>query len=166
MKTALPLCCLALAIAGPVQVYAQAAQERAPEEVIVEAPKSLRQLRLAVNRAEKRMFETFNVANTDDRFDIQCRMEPIRGSKMRQQVCQPGYRAEANEAEAKMFLKASNPEVAGVQVNGPGFTSLDHYNGRLGDKIREAAANSPEFRDALQQYNALSAIYSERTSAD
>ena len=166
MNTLLRVSFLLLATAGLAPFVAQAADGRAPEEVIVEAPQSLRKLRLAVNRAEKRMFEVFNEVNDDDRFDIHCKNEKMYGSKMRQQVCQPTYRAEANEAEAKQFLKASNPEVAGVQTGIQGVTSIEHYNGLMNEKIRAAPANNAEFRTALDEYNALSAIYQERLSGD
>jgi hypothetical protein len=54
-----------------------------PEEIIVFARRSLRNLQVDVYRVEDSFFDAFNALNSRDEFDIYCRAEALPGSHIR-----------------------------------------------------------------------------------
>jgi hypothetical protein len=64
----------------------QTAAPAVDDEVIVRGRRGA-ELRLEIERAENAVFARFNEINSDDRFDIVCRLEPAVGSRIDRRVC-------------------------------------------------------------------------------
>lgn len=130
-----------------------------PEEIIVNAPESLRNLRLEINRAEENMFNVFNALNDDDRFDVHCEYVRRWQSKIREQVCSPAYLKNAQEQEAEMLLGQFG--FVGATRGAPGVTQMDYFNEQFAERMKNLFKEHPEFRQALGEYNALTETLEE-----
>lgn len=157
-------------LAAPVCVLAQTPDSTPqpepsdlPEEIIVTNPVSLIRLRAEVKEAEENMYDVFNDLNDNDRLDIHCRMEAPLGTKIKQHVCTPNYYLEAMDGEAHQFLKDAG--VMGNVAPGPGAGIIEYYNNLLEDKMKEVASQSPEFREAVNNFKELSEHYEEQRKA-
>lgn len=133
-----------------------------PEEIVINAPESLRDLRLEIRQAQIDMFNVFNELNDDDKFDVHCYYERRRESKIRQQVCRPVFMSIALEQEAN-FLLLQQGYVGGE--NGlPGVTQVNHYNGLFEKKMEAIFREQPAFRQAVQEFNTLNEYFEEQRS--
>jgi hypothetical protein len=65
----------------------QASLPGVDDEVIVRGRRGV-ELRLEIERAENAIFARFNDINSDDRFDIACRLEAPIGSRIDRRICQ------------------------------------------------------------------------------
>lgn len=149
-----------------------------PEEIVVNAPESMLRLRQEIYRAEDNLFDIYNSLNDDDQYDIKCAMEHVPGSRMQVRVCRPVYFNTAMEEEGEAYydqlsgLIGGAPTVPGQNfypamgsrtwTQGPGATALGHHNARMEEKLRAVIAESPEFIEAVRQYNVLKEAYDSR----
>jgi hypothetical protein len=139
------------------------------EEITVYAEMSLRKLRLETNRVREAMFNVFNEINGDDRFDIQCEYVQRWQSKIREYECSPVYLKNAREQEVNLFLRSIGGEdggFAGGQGGGAGLTQMDHFNALLAEQMQTAVREHPEFRQAVDEYNAISEYYAARLNGE
>jgi hypothetical protein len=118
----------------------QSAQTPPPAEpdIVVRGQRSLQ---WQIERAEERLFATFNSLNSRDEFDIQCWLEAPTGSHIKYRVCAPRFTEDADAEAAQDFI-----------VNGipPSATSLRAYKQReLRDEMSRLADENPELRRAL-----------------
>jgi hypothetical protein len=174
-----------LALAGTIQVQGQsaAAREIVPEEIIVTLPESLSSLRREVYRAENKVFDVFNELNDDLEYDIKCKMENRHGTKMRVRVCKPNYYRFAMEEEGETLARKFaafmevGPAVTGPgqmfylptpnidRIAGPGTSAIPHKDKKMDQLIRTAIAVSPEFVEAVREYDIINKHYEETRKA-
>ena len=100
----LALATFSLAILLSRSVLAQPAE--APEEITVEGVRTLREIRLELERARDEVFRRFNEANQGSRTDVTCKDEQPTGSRMRQNVCRTDAENQADASAAFNFLGA------------------------------------------------------------
>lgn len=150
---------LAAGLSAPAVLAQETREPNQPEEIIVNAPESLRNLRLEVNRARENMFNVFNELNDDDRFDVHCDYVRRWQSKIREQVCRPVFLNTALEQEANMLLGQLG--YVGAERGLPGVTQVDHYNGRFEEIMKTIFREHPEFRQAINEYNSLTEYLNE-----
>ena len=119
------------------------------DEIIVEG-RGLGALRSEIIRAEELVFARFNDINSDDEFDIDCRMEIPLGSRIPRRVCRANYWRDVEVDIADEALRW----MQGSAYSGPGQTArgLQPYKGKLlHDEIRQLAAQDEQFRAALTE---------------
>jgi len=133
------------------------AAETLPEEISVNAPVRMTNLKAEVNAAEDAMYDLFNTLNDDDRFDIYCMYAPMKGSRMQQRVCAPNYIRTAQEEEAQFALAFWG--FAGAERGYAGTNAVEHYNNLLKEKMIEIYKNNPELQQAMNEVNTLKANY-------
>ena len=150
---------LTLLVSVLVTPVTSAQSSNLPEEIIVNAPESLRNLRLEINRAQENMFNVFNVLNEDDRFDVHCEYVRRWQSKIREQVCSPAYLKHAQEEEAEMLLGQFG--FVGATRGAPGVTQMDYFNEQFAERMKTLFKAHPEFRQAMGEYNALTETLEE-----
>jgi hypothetical protein len=81
--------------------------------------KKLRVLRREVFKAEDRFYERFNTLNTNDDFDIHCRMDKPTGTIVPQRECRIQFLAEAEAVGAREFLSGLTSAAAARGVYTP-----------------------------------------------
>ena len=170
--TTLPIIavCCALGVTGILRAQSAAgdgddatATSTADDEVVVRG-EGLGTLRAEIRRAEDAVFTRFNEINSDDEFDIDCRMEVPLGSHVPRRVCRANFWREAEvdiAAEAVQWLQGS--AYAGPM---PLDRGLQSYKGQLlHDEIRRLAAEDQEFRGALTRLGTAHVALAAETGA-
>ena len=132
------------------------------EEVVVRGKKPLSAYRRDVDAAEVEVWEAFNDANSDDQFDVTCRLEVPLGTRIPQQVCRPRFLDKATSRAAGAMLqldKSSNVGLQQIEVN------RAHYLERqLGNELRGLAMSEPEVQERVGEYADKTAEYDEARS--
>jgi len=147
---------LTIVLSMPTLLSAQPAnQATLPEEIIVNAPESLRRLRLEVNLARENMFNVFNRFIDDERFEVHCDYVKRWQSKIREQVCTPTFHQIAREQEANNML--ADFGFVGANRGEPGVTQIHHLEGQFEEKMKSIFQEHPEFREAIGEFESLSA---------
>ncbi len=169
MRTGKTIIATALCCAGAVCGLAHGQQEgRAdneptaptPEEEVVVRGTSPAALRLQIRLAEEAVYERFNELNSDDEFDIHCRLDTFTGSRMLHRVCQPNFQRTAQE-------NAGRETVIGLQ-GGPSF-GAQQFAGEahlkqqaLAEEMRRLAREDEELLQALTRIVRLEQRLDER----
>ncbi len=118
---------------------------QAIEEITVTGQRSLFDLRMQVSEAEDAMYNLFNELNTDDQYDITCKMEIRVFSHIRQKSCLPEYAREALMDEAQNLARG--------QQGTPATAIVSYESPRLDAKFQEVMQQSPElFRAVAKHY--------------
>jgi hypothetical protein len=156
-------------LAQPASATAQ--PDAAIEDVIVvNGRRYPGQLRLQMLDAERAVYDLFNRLNDNPEFDISCSRQRVTGTQLPSQVCQPEFEREALALEGqdylaayRSFLDPSNLDYSPPQM---GATTLviPVKQRSLARKLKAAAEESPEFRDALVSYVQTKLRYREATS--
>jgi hypothetical protein len=120
----------------------------ATDDTIVVQGQSLGLLRSEILRAEELVFARFNDINSDDEFDIDCRMEVPTGSRVPRRVCRANFwrEVEIDIAEEAIFW------MQGSAYSGPGQSNrgLQPYKSELlREEIRRLATEDEQFRAEL-----------------
>jgi len=151
------VCVYAGSVAGQINPKPQAQateendQDQPMEEVIVIGQRTLGSLRVQISKAEDRMFDIYNKLNTDDLYDVHCRMERRRGiaSRIRFKYCTTVY---FDKTEADTTQLAMN----GVPVGASYMNAkLAHYNPIMREKWMQLAKDNPELLQAIMQHYEL-----------
>ena len=162
-------------------VLIQAQQDEAveTEEIIVNPTESFPTLRRQIIEAEENLFSIYNELNEDDDFDVICTFENRPGSRLREHVCRPAYFWIARDGEAMRMYGAvgaafdptkggggaynpnisTDPGSSAGRGRGMGVEILGGFNRDMEDKIIEVIQKSPEFVEAVREYNVLSEQY-------
>ena len=121
------------------------------------------QLRQAIIEAENRFFERYNDLNTNDDFDVKCRVEARTGTRLPTRTCRPLYQEDAVQEGAKQAVELRQRFQSlggGAQL---GATSPPVP---AGIKIM---ARRPEFernmRNVVRKHPELTALLQERAAA-
>ncbi|MEO6186881.1 MAG: hypothetical protein ABIP83_11360 [Steroidobacteraceae bacterium] len=88
------------------------------DEVAVNG-KTWRQLKREVIEAEDRFFKRFNALNTNDDFDIYCRMDKATGTIIPQRQCRIQFLVNAGAIDAQDFYMGLTTPAASRGVNTP-----------------------------------------------
>ena len=130
---------------------------RLPEEIVITGERSLLNLRLEMQEAERAAYALFNQLNDEDRFDISCKMEAQTGTRIKRQLCLPEFKREALREHARAYIEGSpsrNPPVEMVIASQEGDFKL---------KMEEVAEQHPEFLEAIILYSVHQERYKEAT---
>jgi len=87
---------------GEADAGQAAAATTAPDEIIVLG--RIDELRRQLRLAEGAVYERFNEINSDDRFDIHCRMEPVIDSHIPERACLANFWREQDSNYGKALL--------------------------------------------------------------
>lgn len=86
-------------------------------------PPSERELRTAMNRAEKRFFDLYNQVNDDSRHRVACKSEDTTGSRLRKsRTCRTSGEAKVGEEAAREYMRGLN--LAADSAGGPADPSV------------------------------------------
>jgi hypothetical protein len=133
---------------------------RLPEEITVTGPVSLHKLKNEINIAKEAFFTVFNDLNDEPRFDIHCSMVQKPGTRMKFHQCHPNYYLTAMEEEAELIWDGVGFLNIGAAIPATTFIATD--NDKLEERIKEAFSNSPEFVEAINNFEYLSQLYEEK----
>jgi hypothetical protein len=152
---------LAVLLAGALSssVPAMEAAQDAPgaaegvEEIEVTGQRSLLALRMQVEAAQDEVHLLFNELNTDDAFDIVCKVEERYFSKTKEKHCMPRYAWDARAKEGQNFVH----KVTGVAhaEGAPANVEIDSFEPALKEQMTEALRHSPELFDAIVKHAML-----------
>lgn len=146
------------------------------EEVTVRGRRSLAAYRLERDAARERVMDVFNEINSRDEFDISCRRESRRGSRIPKRVCRARFSDDvANEAanayvaalksicpfgidQTCIFSDRAQPGMSSAQA----VESEEHYKRLLlNEEIRRLAQENGKLRQAMQEYAERERAYRE-----
>jgi len=124
------------------------------DEVVVVGPRSLGSLRHEIARADDKIYSIFNVLNEDDGYDIICKKEMKRGSKIVYRVCKARM---FREAVAEAAEDSLDEDTAG------GYVSLNEakHEKILHEKMLALAVENPELLEALKERLVLKKQFDE-----
>lgn len=129
------------------------------EEVTVRGRKPLSAQRRGIDAAEVDVWEAFNDANSDDRFDVTCRSEAPLGTRIPQQICRPSFLDDATSQAARAMLQLDKSGNVGLQQIEVGRA---HYLERqLGSELRSLATSDPEVQEKADDYTEQLENYDE-----
>ncbi len=126
---------------------AQISKKAAIDEVTVTEKKSVRQLRIALKRADDRVFALYNDLNTDDSLDIICKKEARIESQIKYRVCKSAYHREMESESAHDLLGEGG---LGLPSNAPG----GHYS-IVRSNMKKLMTEHPELLRAVYQRSIL-----------
>ncbi|MEM7279495.1 MAG: hypothetical protein AAF385_15385 [Pseudomonadota bacterium] len=122
-------------------------KKAAIDEVTVTEKKSVRQLRIALKRADDRVFALYNDLNTDDSLDIICKKETRIESQIKYRVCKTAYHREMESESAQDLLGEGG---LGLPSNAPG----GHYS-NVRSNMKKLMSENPELLRAVYQRSIL-----------
>jgi hypothetical protein len=161
---------LLLAFCIPSGVLAQPAadiepQALLPEEVLVTGERQVYQLHSKMLEAEKQAYDIFNSLNDEPRFDISCSTHAPTGSRIKQQVCLPGFQLDAYQQHALQYLETLRPDGSNFAIQSqPQEVVIASQQEAYRSKLKQIAEEHPEFLDALIEFTELKERYEEATS--
>jgi hypothetical protein len=100
--------------------------------------KSLHELEREVIVAEDRFYKRFNTLNTNDDFDIHCRMEEMTGTRVPQRQCRIKFLADAQAMDSQEFLKGLTSASGASGMNTPVAALMPQWVQRR-DEYRQTA---------------------------
>jgi hypothetical protein len=157
------------------------------DEVIVRG-RRLSDFRFEVEAARVRVYDLFNELNSDDAFDVHCRVETSTGTRMRQHVCRAQFKDDIANAVAKawvqgledrclslggsstlggmsqecIFSDAANQAKSMAQAE-QAMEGL--MQKRFEQEMAKTVAANPELQQAMLDYEAVERAYNEARSA-
>lgn len=119
------------------------------DEVIVRGRRGA-ELRVEIERAENAVFARFNEINSDDRFDIVCRLEPPIGSRIDRRVCQSN---DWREQDAN-FGNALVRQLRGESGQIPEVFVMEQRRGQrlLADEMRRLIYQDEKLYQAVERF--------------
>lgn len=152
--TAAVLCCVGATGSVAVgQVNGERAGDQSAsvdlEDEIVVSGRSPGELRFELERAEQAVFDRFNAINSDDRFDVVCRSEPVIGSRIGRRIC----RSNAWREQEARFAEATVQQLQGQMVVPPQqyLGEQERMQRLLAEEMRRLAYADEELFDAMQR---------------
>lgn len=154
----------------------QSGQIQADEEVTVVGFRTLRDFRIELQTAREKVYGLFNSLNSDDKFDISCQNLPRTGTRIPQRVCRPQYANTATTDASNEFVTALHSFCPGelnetclevgrsrAQASVSGVSVGDQ---QLSAEVQRLTQESPEFRQAIVNYEAVERRYQDARRAE
>lgn len=166
-------CALASAGIAPAQPVPGVADEAAPptaasrnepgelEEVTVRGTRSLRAMRVELVRAQERLYELFNAAIADPKFEIMCDRRTPTGTRISQRTCETRYMQDSLTTSAQMAFAMAAQGDSGLVLGNPFDVSAEMANNEraLVEKMVTAINETPELRQAVLDFAAMQQQY-------
>lgn len=130
------------------------------DEVIVRGQR-VGELRLEIQLAEDAVFDRFNQINSDDRFDIVCRMEQVTGSLIDRRICASNdwREQDANHASAQLQQLRGETGPAPQQFLG----AQQHGQQLLSEEVRRLVHEDESLYQAVERLARARMALAERT---
>lgn len=133
------------------------AQETTPsdeeiEEIVVYGEKSLLLLKMEVDRAAEVVFDSFNMLNDDDDFDISCSGRGNTRSRISKESCVPNFekRIYTEATQRRLDMTNGNVLTPGFRVNDAEIAGrMKKKKEEMDAKMEELARENPEFAKAI-----------------
>ncbi|MCH9695646.1 MAG: hypothetical protein K0U72_14120 [Gammaproteobacteria bacterium] len=125
------------------------------DEIIVVEKKSIGQLRIALNRADDRVFALYNERNTNDSLDMICKKETRIGSQIKYRVCKSSLHRQTESEIASDALEGAEVSTAGVPAG--------HY-GKVRANMAKLMSEHPELAKAVLRRAELRLAIAEQKS--
>lgn len=112
------------------------------------------ELRQAIIEAEDRFYERYNELNTDDDFDVKCRVEARIGTRLTTRMCRPLYQEAAVQENAKQAVEVRQYFQATGQLGTPPVPAEIVIMARRPDferHMRKVVLESPELGELLHE---------------
>lgn len=120
------------------------------EEITVIGQRTLMALRMQVEVAQDQVHLLFNELNTDDRFDVVCRVDERIFSKIKERKCMTQYAWNAHAEEGRAILDQrqgiANADTVSAQIE------IESFEPRLREQMLAAVQKSPELFDAIVRH--------------
>ncbi|HMB74040.1 MAG TPA: hypothetical protein VKQ06_10745 [Gammaproteobacteria bacterium] len=131
-----------------------AAAAEVTEEIVVRGD-SRTALRTRIEMAEDAIFDRFNEINSNDEFDIRCRLETFTGTRIPQRVCQANYwrnaLTEAGKSTLHMLRGSSDVSPAAYKAEALYKTTLFEA------ELTRLASEDKQLLQAIRRFNDLTA---------
>jgi len=124
------------------------------EEVIVSAPRSLSAFRAEILAAENSVLSSFNAANPDNDYDVNCERGTPLGSLIPRRVC-------SLRIVDELTLSATQQGLSGTGFASP-EAEIRYHQRIFEEKLATLAGSNPQLYEALKQYYLLKTEYDER----
>lgn len=131
-------------------------------------PPSERELRVAMNKAEKRFFEIYNRVNDDQRHEISCQNDEVTGSRLKKaRTCRSAGENAIGEEAAREYLRGMELSVA-VDTETVGGRQQAAIERDSGGPIAQATAPAPQGAEYANRAftDVTSKIQEERAAFD
>jgi hypothetical protein len=156
------------------------ASGRASEEVIVQGQRPS-DLRIKLEAARVHVYDVFNQFNSDDAFDVRCKLQDSTGTRMRQNICQPRFRTDISNAAVKAWSYALSSACAGGRSQECIFSDAaqgamsaaqaeeskeGYMQKQFESEMARVVLEHPELQEAMLDYAAVERAYLEATGRD
>lgn len=139
------------------------AAEPVDDEIVVRG-EAWEELRLEIRLAEEAVYDRFNEINSNDDFDIHCRMEPELGSRFDRRHCwSNGWRD--HDAD---FAQATLNELLGQAGPNPAMFRTEQLvqQNQLEDELRRLVATDPALAEAVMRWGNAQRALVERSGGE
>jgi len=148
-----------VAVGGEADADQASSAATAPDEIIVLG--RINELRIQLQRAEEAFYERFNEINSDDRFDIHCRMETRIDSHIPDRVCIANSWREQDANYGQALLREWRGETGNIpqqyRAEQLGMHQL------LREEMRRLATEDEQLHEAVVQLGDAQRAYAEAT---
>lgn len=157
----LSLCCVAQQALPPADIEIQ----EPPEEVLIMGDRSLMQMRLQLQAAERRTYDLFNTFNDEKRFKVSCSINQPTGTRFDAQICQPEFIIRASVTHGRAFLESysgylnSSGEFQPTVQHQPFEVVVAKLQPEYQRKLEQIARQHPEFLQAIIEMEEMKAQY-------
>ncbi len=130
-------------------------------------------LRSDVAQAEQALYESFNAAIGERKYEIECRRYTPTGSRVSTRVCEPAYRRILQSETTQQVLSmggfaTGNIDIASVRVAADASPEISREDADLLEKMIVAITENPDvqraFIDFLQKQQALAATLQQNST--
>jgi hypothetical protein len=150
-------------LACPVHAAEADARKSGSEEFIVSGkPADPDQVRRALLAAEDRFYARYNELNTDDEYDVSCRVEAPLGQRLKERYCEPRFVQEAARDNTASVLNASRGSAGNNFARAQSDSRLGPKMDEFRRRMQQLVGQDPALQSALvervrleQQYKAL-----------
>ena len=134
------------------------------EEVIVRGNRSLSRLRLELDAARERAYDTFNRINSDDEFNVKCGRESRNGMLVPQFRCTPQFVSDVTREAVAGFRHTYLSPAQGTRGMMEYLSYMSPVAAKyrmLNDEIMRLAGENEEFRESILDWSRLQSEYEE-----
>lgn len=147
---------LFLLAVAPMQHAAAQAEDEKPggpiEEITSYGDRSLLSFRYEMEAAENKYYDSYNMLNDDDEFDVICKDEVPTASHIKRRMCKGNFEWDSMTDLDRERLKY------GFLPNDHSAEIL-HKKGMVLDKMEKLAEENPDFRESLFELTRISQRY-------